>query len=84
MHADQNVSLKAAEKELHYRITVHDMQHEYVVGDHLRVSQIFQNILSNGAEVLPIRRKGRGGYPGRDGRGWKNRLLSSVRIVVRV
>lgn len=50
MHADQNVSLKAAEKELHYRITVHDMQHEYVVGDHLRVSQIFQNILSNGVK----------------------------------
>lgn len=50
VNVDQSIILKASQKQQKYRITVHDFSYEYVVGDHLRVAQIFQNILSNGVK----------------------------------
>ncbi|MDD2972751.1 MAG: transporter substrate-binding domain-containing protein [Lachnospiraceae bacterium] len=50
LNVDQNISLKAEEKNLNYRIVLQDMSHEYVIGDRLRVTQIFQNLLSNGVK----------------------------------
>lgn len=47
---DQNISLKAAQKNQAYRIIIDDLSHELLVGDSLRIAQILQNILSNGVK----------------------------------
>ncbi|MDD2956327.1 MAG: transporter substrate-binding domain-containing protein [Oscillospiraceae bacterium] len=44
---DENIVLKARQKGVKYRFTAQDISHEYVVGDRLRVTQVFQNILAN-------------------------------------
>lgn len=50
MNVDQSISLRAAAKDLKFRITLDDLVHEYVAGDQLRVAEIFQNLLSNGVK----------------------------------
>lgn len=47
LSVDQNISLRAAQKDLKYRFYADDITHEYVIGDQLRVAQIIQNLLSN-------------------------------------
>jgi len=44
---EQNISVEAEKKGVDFEFTLHDVEHEYVVGDNLRLLQIMQNILSN-------------------------------------
>lgn len=50
---DENVSLRAREKNLEYHFRVQNMIHEYVIGDRLRLEQVMQNILSNAVKFTP-------------------------------
>lgn len=47
MNVDQNMFLKAAEKNLQYHFRIGSFNHEYVIGDQLRVTQVIQNIIAN-------------------------------------
>ncbi|NCB93350.1 MAG: transporter substrate-binding domain-containing protein [Clostridia bacterium] len=44
---EQNISLAAIKKEIDFRFTVTNIDHEYVIGDKLRVAQMMQNLLAN-------------------------------------
>ena len=47
---DQNIALKATQKDQNYRLSIEDLRYRYVVGDRLRVAQVLQNLLSNGVK----------------------------------
>ena len=44
---EQNISLSAEKKELSFQFRIQDIDHEYIIGDKLRITQVMQNLLSN-------------------------------------
>lgn len=44
---EQNFALEAEKKNIRLEFAIHDLEKEYMLGDHLRVEQMMQNILSN-------------------------------------
>lgn len=47
---EQNFSIAALKKEIDFQFSVTDITHEYIYGDRLRITQVMQNILSNGVK----------------------------------
>ena len=44
---------QAAERDQTFRVRLHDVTHEYLIGDSMRLRQIFLNLLSNAVKYTP-------------------------------